>query len=81
MLMQYRLLLILFAMFSPLFSEEKKKMLTKNTIFPLFSARGAYKIEKWHCLFYLLISAPCSMSDNKYSTENIVKHKMLNRKW
>ena len=40
-----------------------------STVFPLISARGAYKIEKWHCLFYLLISAPCGKSNKEWNTE------------
>ena len=41
----------------------KSKGLILVTVFPLISARGAYEIMKWHCLFHLLISAPCSMQD------------------
>ena len=35
------------------------------TVFPLISARGAYKIVEKHYMFFLLISAPCFMSDKE----------------
>ena len=37
----------------------------QSTVFPLISAQGAYKIEKRHCLLFLLISTPCTMSENE----------------
>ena len=46
-----------------------------STVFPLISARGAYKIKEWYCLFYLLTSAPYSMSDKDYSTKKYSKIK------
>lgn len=39
------------------------------TIFPLTSAQGAYKIEKWYCLLYLLSSTPCCISDKEWNTK------------